>query len=435
MNNFDPYIVIIFGGLMVALSYLFDIISRKSRIPSVIFLLTTGQIIKLFTKNYGIDFTQDFFSILELLGIVGLITIVLEAAMDLKISRDKRYIISKSLLLAAVVLILSSLGIALAIMNLRGETFINSLVYAIPMSVVSSAVLIPSVHTLTAAKKEFMIYESTFSDIIGIMFFNFVILQSGVLFSTDGLWMIFLTILVSFVLSYILVYSFSKIKTHIKLFLMLAFLALLYAIGKKLHLSSLLIIFIFGLVLNNSQSFFRYKLKNIIDLNEVSSITKDFKIITAETAFVVRTFFFVAFGMSINLEVFTDPSVLLVGTVIVVILYIIRYLNFKIFLKTEIFPEIFLAPRGLITILLFFSIPVHYQIKNFSVGILSFVIIVTSLVMTIALLLTPKTRPEEIEIIDLGHYEISDFDQNSPEGPYCEVEYDNTEKIDNGEKN
>ncbi|MFW5663222.1 MAG: cation:proton antiporter [Bacteroidota bacterium] len=328
------------------------------------------------------------------------------------------------MLMALLILVISSIAIALAIMLILSEPFFNSLVYAIPLSVVSSAVLIPSIHTLTQKKKEFMIYEGTFSDIIGIMFFNFVVLQEGSIFSISGLGNILLTILLSIITSYLMVFFFSRMKHSIKLFLMLAILALLYSIGKKFHLSSLLMIFIFGLVLNNARLFFRSKLKDYLDFKVVDLITKDFKIVTSETAFLVRTFFFVAFGLSINLQVFFEPTVILVGSVIVIILYLVRFINFKLFLKTNVLPEIFLAPRGLITILLFFSIPPIYQIQDFSSGILFFVIISTGLIMMIALMVTPEIKADTVTIIDvdMGSAPFTNSEHVEPTGPYCDIE-------------
>lgn len=120
--------------------------------------------------------------------------IVLEAAVDLKISREKIPLIRKSVLISLLVLVITSLAIGSSIMLLINEPFFNCLIYAIPLSVVSSAVLIPSVHTLSEQKKEFLIYESTFSDIIGIMFFNFVVLQEESIFNLGGLANILFTI-------------------------------------------------------------------------------------------------------------------------------------------------------------------------------------------------------------------------------------------------
>lgn len=417
---FSPYIVIIGASLLIALSYIFDKVSKNTRIPSVLFLISTGIMLKLIAGSRLDDYNEIIFGALELLGIIGLIMIVLEAAVDLKLSKKKAPTIVKSLFLAIIVLVISSLGIAMTIHMLKGQPFFNSLIYAIPLSVVSSAVLIPSVHTLTAKKREFMIYESTFSDIAGIMFFNYIVLQEGKILSPEGMYMILLTILVSFIVSYALVYFFSKIRTGARLFMMLAILALLYAIGKKLDLSALLIILIFGLVLNNVQLFFRGKLAKALDFEAVGSVSNEFRLITSESAFVVRTFFFVTFGLSIELSTMLDPSVLLIGSIIVIILYLVRYVNFRVFLRTSVFPEIFLAPRGLITILLFFSIPAQYLIDDFSIGILFFVILATSIIMMIALI---KTKTKEIEDFSVGT--TGGIVRFEPQGPHCEITDDN----------
>jgi len=410
----QPYIILIGFALLIALSYIFNILSKKMKIPSVLFLIGTGIGLKYAFDFYLIEIPESSFTkLVELLGQIGLLMIVLEAAVDLKLNRAKKTIIRNSFLLSLVVLVISSLCIAGAIMFLHDEPFFNSLLYAIPLSVVSSAVLIPSVHTLTRNKKEFLIYESTFSDIIGIMFFNFVVIQQNT-FSLDGLVNILVTILLSIVLSVALVYLFSKIKTEVKLFLMIAILLLFYAIGKYFHLSSLLMIFIFGIVLNNPRIFFINKLEKYVNFLAIHRMTKDFRIITAETAFVVRTFFFVAFGMFIDLSSLIDERVLLVGTLIVLIMYLIRYLNFKIFVKTDVFPEIFLAPRGLITILLFFQIPLAYQIDEIGRGLLLFVILATGIIMMIALLATPEAKVEELTIVDIGLSPSNDQANNHP---------------------
>lgn len=423
---FDAYTIIIGLGLLVAISYVFDLLSKKSKIPSVLMLIFTGLIIKQFASYYDYSLNEQFFSLLQLLGIIGLIMIVLEAAVDLKLSKSKFPTIRSSILMALLILLISSLSFAIVIMLMRGESFFNSLVYAIPLSVVSSAVVIPSVHSLSKDKKEFIIYEATFSDIIGIMFFNFVVLQSGAIFSITGIFSIILTVILSFVLSYIMVYFFSKIKTEIKFFLIIAILALLYAIGKELHLSALLIIFIFGLVLNNTKYFFKGRLAEYLDFKSVHKISKEFKMITAETAFVVRTFFFVAFGMSIDLKELIDPRVWTVGSMIVILLYMIRYINFKLFIKTDVFPEIFLAPRGLITILLFYSIPSAYLIEALNIGIISFVILVTGFIMMIALIAYPNIDSEKSTIVDIGSSPThqTSIELSDPSGPFCEIDSD-----------
>ena len=74
------------------------------------------------------------------------------------------------------------------------------------------------------------------------------------------------TIVFSIIASYILIYIFQKLKGHNKLFLLISILLLLYAIGKMFHLSSLIIILIFGVILNNYTLFFKGGLINYLNI-------------------------------------------------------------------------------------------------------------------------------------------------------------------------
>lgn len=355
--------------------------------------------------KYAMDyynFNQDglIFGTLEVLGIVGLIMIVLEAAIDLKLSREKWPIIWKSFTVALISLIVCAFGISLIINQVFKEDPIISLVYAVPLSIMSSAIVIPSVSRLAKDKKEFMIYESTFSDILGIMFFYFLVENVGVesanqvIYSVVG--NIIITIVISVVVSYALVLLFQRLEGDVKLFMLIAVLILLYAIGKQLHLSSLVIILVFGLLLNNNNLFFIGKLKEFINEKTINSILKDLHLVTRESAFVVRTFFFVVFGTTIDLRALLDLEIFAVGLGIVVFFFIVRFVFLKLFfLKKSIFPEFFITPRGLITVLLFFSIPEELTSLTFNSDIILITIIVTSLVMTWGLIKFGKEGLEE----------------------------------------
>ena len=251
---------------------------------------------------YNYDPGGLIFNILEVLGIIGLIMIVLEAAIDLELSRNKWSIIWKSFLVALISLVGCAFIISFIINQFYQEDPMVSLVYAIPLSIVSSAIVIPSVGGLIDDKKEFMIYEGTFSDILGIMFFYFVVENVGVQSANQVIYSIIgnivITIAVSVVISYILIMLSQRLEGDVKLFMLIAVLILMYAIGKQLHLSSLVVILTFGLLLNNSQLFFIGRLKEfMVDQNVIKRILKDLHLVTRESAFVVRTFFFVVFVM------------------------------------------------------------------------------------------------------------------------------------------
>jgi len=388
----DPYVEIIAASIIIILSFIYNQISEKTNIPSVLMLILTGIGINLGLSEWGVE-DMKLMPILELLGIVGLIMIVLEAALDLELTREKLPLIGKSLLVALLCLLGSSFGIAFIIQQFYPASYTLCLLYAIPLSIMSSAIIIPSVAGLIDSKKEFLIYESAFSDILGIMFFYFVIslLESGggEAASSFGI-SLFLTIIVGVVASYALIYLFKDIKGQIRLFLLIAVLLILYAAGKLLHLSPLLIIMIFGIMLANHQMFFRIFKNFFEDHDPIAEIQEEFHLVTLETAFVVRTFFFVVFGMTINLASLLDANMLAISLAVIGALYIVRVVLLRLFLKKDIIPELWIAPRGLITILLFFAIPQAHEILAFDSGILLYVIIITSLVMTIALILNGK---------------------------------------------
>ncbi len=280
------------------------------------------------------------------------------------------------------------------------ESFFTALVYAVPLSVISSAIVIPSVGALDEARKEFMVYEATFSDILGIMFFYFLLGNADTETTPAIVWNVVsniaLTLVLSVLVSYALVLLFQKLDTHVKLFLLIAVLLLLYSLGKLFHLSSLVIILVFGLILNNHRLFFFKPLSKLVDSRAVSSILNNFHLVTLETAFVMRTFFFVVFGMTIVLATLFDADTAVVSGILLVVLYAVRWLMLLIFVRKDILPQLFIAPRGLITVLLFFSIPDELFSPNFNSGVLLFMIIISSVVMTLSLVLGgTQIRPYE----------------------------------------
>lgn len=399
------YYIIIAASLIIILSYLFNRVSEKSNIPSVLLLIFLGILSREFIGLFGVekDRILEIFSrikILEVLGTLGLILIVLEAALELKIAKEKLKLISKSFFIALLGLLICMFGIAgILTLSFDQMDWNTALIYATPLSILSSAIVIPSVINLNEYDEEFHIYESTFSDILGIMVFYFLIElvkpSSNVMVLGDFTFGLVVTIVLSIILSYVLIYIFQNLETKVKLFLMIGVLFLLFSIGKLMHLSSLLIILVFGLILSNYKIFFVGKLKKYLRPMAIENIKETFLMITIESAFVVRTFFFVIFGFSIALTTLIDAKVALVSAAVLVIIYSSRILSFLPFKHENLKRAVSIAPRGLITLLLFYSIPEGSVFEGFKSGILLFVIIVTSLVMTSGLM--KKDSKNEVE--------------------------------------
>lgn len=402
--------ILIICGIII-ISYSFGWVSKLTRIPSVLLLIMLGLGCQFLMRNSNLELSSRAFNILELLGIVGLIMIVLEAALDLKLTKEKNGLVLRAFSVAFLTLAGSSVGLAFLIQYFLSFDFYISLVYAIPLSIMSSAIIIPSVKRLPEDKKEFMIYESTFSDILGIMLFYFVLgadehATPASLLQTVGI-NIGVTLVLSVVLSYLLVLIFQKIQESARLFLLIAVLISLYAVGKIFHLSSLIVILIFGLALSNYDIFFSGKLRKLIDGMALKKINKEFHLVTLESAFVVRTFFFVVFGLTLDLQSLFDVNTAIISISLVAALYGLRLLFLLIF-KKNFNPEFFIAPRGLITVLLFFAIPVELTQSNFSSGILLYAILLTGIIMTLGMIFY---RPEPADVEELRFEDLSALDQ------------------------
>ena len=149
-------------------------------------------------------------------------------------------------------------------------------------------------------------------------------------------------------------------------------------------------------MLNNHKLFFPdwFGLTNgwpgkLLKDERMKALHHDFHILTLESAFVIRTFFFVLFGMTVSLGVLLDLEVLVQGLVISVLLYVVRLVLLAVMKQEPLSPLLYIAPRGLITVLLFFAIESQYAelvFDGFDQGVLLVVILTTSLVMTAALI-------------------------------------------------
>ncbi|MEM9887600.1 MAG: cation:proton antiporter [Bacteroidota bacterium] len=407
MDILSTYNLIIEASVIIILSFFFGEISKRTNIPSVLMLIVLGIVLNIGIKET--DYADlDFFPILEVLGVLGLIMIVLEAALELELKREKLVPILKAFGIAFVGLMLSAWAAVYILQAFIPDMdTLTAWLYATPLSILSSAIIIPSVAGLSEVKKEFHIYESTFSDILGIIVFYFLTSQlpgegSGVEDHAPSLFSYLLnvlfTVVISLIASYAIVLIFQNIKSNVKLFLLIAVLLLLYSVGKQLHLSSLIIIIVFGLLIANMRLFFKGRfLSKLLDYRSAKHIYEGLHTVTGETAFVVRTFFFVIFGITIALDtLYEDASVAIISALILMSIYAIRFILLRIVMGKDILPQLFIAPRGLITILLFIAIPEEARTESFNSGILLFIIIVTSLIMTFALIYDKKRSGQAI---------------------------------------
>jgi len=431
----NTLIILFVFPLLIIFSYMFDAFARKTKFPSVILLMFTGIIVRAITSAYGFDDFGFLDNLIPVLGTIGLILIVLEGALELEIRKEKLGLILKGFLAALVLLILNIAALQWVFSNLFQMSTQLSILSAIPLAIISSAVAIPSAASLVNQEREFVVYESTFSDILGIMIFNYALRQFEAqqdLIGTTPLVSLFLQILgvivISLAITYVLFRLIRQIDHHVKFFLILALLILVYAFGKLLHLPALVTIFIFGIFLSNVKSLLPRFLKNYLDLDQTEKELHEFHILTAESTFIVRTFFFLFFGFSIQLTDFNSIQPLFYGGLIILVMLLLRYVYFTATtFKIKPSSLVYMSPRGLISILLFIQLKevefIDLTTSPIDERVLLIVILISMLVMLIGTLKKSEQAHLKNDLIDEEEIPITvEMKIDSPESSENETE-------------
>lgn len=386
--------VIITFCILLLLAYVFDLTASKTKIPSVILLLLLGWLVKQLTILLDVQLPH-FSPILPVLGTIGLILIVLEGSLELELNKSKVGLIKKSFIGAFAPMLALAFLLAFAFRYFGHFGLKDSLTNALPFCVISSAIAIPSVRNLSSHNKEFVIYESSLSDILGVLIFNFLAFNETIdkfSFVNFGIQLLIIAF-VSFVATIGLSFLLSKIKHHIKFVPIILLVVLIYAVSKIYHLPGLIFILIFGLSIGNLDELKRFKWIEKFKPNELSREVIKFKELTIEGAFLIRALFFLLFGYLIETNEVLNTDTIIWALAIVFIIFAFRLLQLKL-TKLPLRPLLFVAPRGLITILLFLSIDPLHTISLVNKSLIIQVIILTALVMMFGLMAN-KTQKKD----------------------------------------
>jgi len=380
---------------LLLLAYLFDVSAPKTKIPTVILLLLLGWGVKSTSIVLNIDI-PNLEPILPILGTIGLILIVMEGALELELEPSKFEMIKKSTLLALIQMLVISFGLALSFQYFAGSTFKSGLINAIPLAIVSSAIAIPSAKNLMRNEKEFITYESSLSDIFGVIFFNFILMNDHLNASSFGMFLLqlLLMIIVSLASTIILSYLLKRINHSIKFIPIILLVILIYSISKVYHMPSLIFILIFGLFIGNIDELKKISWINRMKPENLNQEVHKFKEITTEITFMIRALFFLLFGYLINISELLNVDTALWSFLLTGGIFLLRFLLIYLFqLKQK--PILYIAPRGLITILLFLSIPASQQFYMANKSLILQVIILSALVMMFGLM-NYKKVPEKV---------------------------------------
>ena len=329
----------------------------------------------------------DLQPLLPVLGTLGLILIVLEGALELELTKEKLPLIKNSLRMAVWGMVIFCLGFGVTIYSIEDVSFKTALINAIPLGVVCSAITIPSAKLLNESDKEFVTYESSLSDILGVILFNFFVLEKHLGVHSLGFFLLkmLLIILFSATIIFLLFHFLSRIIHSVKFLPVIITLILLYAIFKLYHLPALILILLFGIFFANIEKLQEKKFFHKVEMISLKIEIRKLRRLTNETAFVIRTLFFLLFGFLIDINELLNPELFVWSVGIIAFIYIVRLILLKT-LRIPLFPLLFVAPRGLIALLLFLAIPSTHASLIVNESLIIQVVILSSLIMMLGVI-------------------------------------------------
>lgn len=152
---------------------------------------------------------------------------------------------------------------------------------------------------------------------------------------------------------------------------------------------------ILGLMLNNPHLIRRVKWLKGLHRNHYLAELVKLKHLTAEATFLVRTFFFLLLGCGTDLNSLADAYTWAVALALVAAVFLLRLPLLWVLGRGRTLPPLWAAPRGLITVRLFYSLPAATVPEVFPPGALILVVLLSGVSMALGLRLAGGTPAED----------------------------------------
>ena len=380
--------LVIFIGLLIFVSHLFAGIFEKKGIPDVLMLMIIGIIIG---PIFNLVTPESFGIVTGMFTTITLVFILFQGGLDLRFETMRSALRGMSLL-TSINFLATTAVVGLIAWLLLGLEPIPSFILGAILGGTSSAVVIPLVKQLKLQERAstILVLESALSDVLCIVFV-LALIQA---YDSDGIRVgsIVGSIISSFTLAALLGIAsallwsvlLAKIRTiKNSMFTTPAYVFVIYGIAEELGFSGAIAALAFGITLANIDSF-RFKAIQRLVKRGMNTFNDSEKLFFSEIVFLLKTFFFVFIGISIQ---FTNGWALLFGFFITVVIYLLRIpvVKFSIY---EPLPTIDLTimstmvPKGLAAAVLA-SLPLQAGLPGGDmIRDLTYAVILTSIVLT-----------------------------------------------------
>ena len=321
-------LVIAFIGLLIFAAHLFTEIFSRKRIPDVLLLmiigLFLGPIFHLVKPEY-------FGSVASVFTTITLVIILFQSGTELNFNTLLNSIRGTAKL-TLINFFITKIVVALLRLIVKLD-FLTSLMLGAILGGTSSAVVIPMVSQLKISQKggTILILESAFSDVLCIVFAwaDLQAIQSG---GAMNVGKVLGDIISSFILATVIgvisailwSYVLERVR-HVKNSILTtpAFVFIVYGFNEWLGFSGAIAALAFGIGMANIDSMYNsgIVIKKMFKNGEPTKLNETEKQLFSEVVFLLKTFFFVYIGVSIQLNQLVP---ILMGLAIAVVLFALR---------------------------------------------------------------------------------------------------------------
>ena len=390
-------LVIAIIGLLIFAAHLFTEIFSRKRIPDVLLLMVIGLVIG---PVFGLLKPEALGSVASVFTTITLVIILFESGTELNFNT------LLSSIRGTMKLTLINFFVTMIIVALLGllikVNILTSLMLGAILGGTSSAVVIPMVSQLKISQKggTILILESAFSDVLCIVFaWAFMqAIQSGAM----NVGRVIGEILSSFILATVIgviaailwSYVLERVR-HVKNSILTtpAFVFIVYGLNEWLGFSGAIASLAFGIGMANIDYMYNSGLliKKLFK-TEPAKLNETEKQLFSEVVFLLKTFFFIYIGISIQLN---QLMPILIGFIITVVLFAMRILIVKLSVHKEstlpVEDKMFMSgivPKGLAAAVLA-TIPLQKgiaggeMIQNIVFAVILFSIVFTSILVPV----------------------------------------------------
>ena len=390
-------------GILVFLAHLFTGIFSRTRIPDVLLLIIIGI---CFGPVLNLVSPSQFGIVGPIFTTITLIIILFESGLTLRLA-TLRSALSGAMKLAPISFFLTMSVVAGLAIWLTNLDILPAFILGAIVGSTSEAVVIPLIRQLKVQEETqtLLSVESSVNDVLSIVItialvqaynlgeFNIASI-SGDLIAAFIVAMVFG--IIGAIIWSTLLNRIHAIKNA--MFTTPAFVFVVFGIVEMLGFSGAIAALAFGITIGNIESIRLPIFKKSI-ANESVGLTESEKAFFSEVAFLLKTFFFIYLGISLEL---ISNWLIMVAIILCILAFIIRVLAVKISIKKSIpLLDISIAsvmvPKGLAAVVLA-TIPLQQQvvggetIKNITYGVILISIVMTSLLI----LLIEKTKVSDL---------------------------------------